>query len=152
MNQKITVDQVALDLPEGWTLGNMMFHLNEDLTRDTAPFAGNVVVQPRFDIDAGDDLGLVSERDLRSLEVSLPNLELVGRGEVAVGGLSLEHLEIRFEDMPGRQLQQLVVYVPGDRPLAVIGTHVAGRFDAVRAQIVAIAARFAAAKPVSKKD
>lgn len=135
----------TLTLPSGWGVTQLLLHFEgEDLSRDTDPFAANVLIQLRMDAEAGEPPQAVLARDREVLAGALAGYAAVGEGEIAVGGARLPYLETRFSDEDGRTLQQLVLYLRKERYLyTVAGTHVAGpRFEAIRPMVLDAAASF----------
>jgi hypothetical protein len=132
-------DSRKLTLPARWTITSLAIHYEgEDLSKDERPFAANILVQLRTDVDRDAGAQDAAASDWDAITANLPGVELIGRAEVAAGRAKLPALEYRFPDAMGHSLQQLVLYVAHEsRIYTIAGVHLAGvRFDAIRPEII----------------
>jgi hypothetical protein len=130
-----------LNLPPEWSLSQLVLvHQGQVTERGSPPFAGNVVVTVRLDIDAKADLALALARDVDQLRSALPRASVLDEGSMQ-GGLA--HGELTFDDLEGRRVQQLLLcFRSRGSAYSLIGTHLAGTlFEHVRATMMDIARR-----------
>lgn len=130
----------SFPIPDGFGLTQVVLHYEaEDLTADPDPFAGNVVVQLRLDVEPEEDLPAVAARDLQDLKNAFGSFQSKKSGDNAASPLT--SLEFGFDDGDGRALEQVILYGRrGEHVYTVTGTHVRGaRFMNVRSAAIALA-------------
>lgn len=132
----------SIEWPENWGFTQVTLHFEgDDLSDEAKPFAGNIVVQLRLDIEPGASAEATRDIDMSNLRRTLPNVEVLGSGELDLGGRIGQYMEwTSVVDDDLGPLQQLAVYIPvGSRLYAVTGTHKEAKFGAVRHDILDVA-------------
>lgn len=133
----------GLPIPDKWLVHQLtMFFEGEETKAGATAFAANMVLSLRFDADANTPVAVLREKDLAMLRKASA-METIGSGALAVGKQTVEHLEWAADDARLGVLRYLTIYLPrGGHLYSLTGTHVAGRFDPVRPQIIDFARRF----------
>jgi hypothetical protein len=138
MSKKGSGASKSLNIPGNWRISHFTAYFEgEDLSDDPAPFAANVVVQMRLDVEPGADLDAVVDADLENVRSSSDFFEIVKRT------VKKKTAEVEWICRAGPQtLRQVAVYQTlGGSMYTLIGSHKEDRFESVRKDMATLTSR-----------